>query len=127
MDKENLFKRICESDRNLYIGFNQEPSYGDFLLLGMIQGKERNFDNNVGYVVQVRKKAGDFGTDQYLIRHSDGILRNHENQIFSGISEIFIEELRTFFKYSPKEELKENPKLDYSIGGKAIESGFLII
>ena len=40
----------------------------------------------IGYVVQVRKKAGAFGCHIILLRHPDGTLASHVNETFYRIA-----------------------------------------
>ena len=63
----------------------------------------------VGYVVQVRKKVGAFGSDVILMRLANGKLQHWENQSFFGMLEEQETLARKIFKVLPENE-------DYSEG-----------
>ncbi len=96
--------------------------YGDFLLSGLNNlGKQP-----LGYVVQIRRGWGAFGSDMYFLREHDGKLNTHENQGFWKLSKEQAEVVKEFFEDSPEDELAENPNLTYSIKGEQEESGFIV-
>lgn len=121
--KEVIFRSILNS--LTFKNFNPEPTYGKLVRSGRIMGKEYCFDNTVGYIVQVRKKAGSYKSDQYLIRHSDGTLTPHENQTFSEVSGDLYHEAMALFVHTPEEEIEDNPEMEYFVDGEC-EKGFII-
>lgn len=81
----------------------------------------------IGYVCQIRKKWGAFGSDIFILREMDGTLRRHENQCFWVLNEGQIELVKPQFKDIPGEEIKDNPDLSYTFNdGEYKESGFII-
>lgn len=128
MNYDTAYKIVRENrDHSRFVcglekGFTN-VEYGDFLLSGLNSlGTEP-----LGYVVQIRKEWGAFGSDMYLIREHDGKLNTHENQSFWKLSPSQSAMMKEFFKYGPEEEILENPELFYSIKGNQEESGFLVI
>jgi hypothetical protein len=121
--KEILFKKInqCKEHYNNFLG--QTPTEAAvFVLTDSIQGQARNFDNMVGYCVQVRLKQGCANSNLVLLRHSNGQLRGHENQSYFKIPIHLIDEIKEFFEVNPEEE---DFSLPYKIDN--IEAkGFLI-
>lgn len=125
---EDLVKLIGEPDHSLFFGGARDVTkhikYGDYLLSGLTTTGIQV----VGYVVQIRLKWGAFGSDMYLIRDHKSSLAIHENQGFWGLTAEQIERVKPYFKYTPEEELLDNPELayTYTIEGKYSETGFII-
>ncbi|MCX4026974.1 plasmid protein [Endozoicomonas sp. SM1973] len=125
MDKDKAFEKVLQLNKGRgMINLSDHPKKGQFVLTGAIQGKERNFENNIGYCVQVRLNRGDFGGDVVFLRHCDGKLVPHDNQIFYALSEKQIEIAKPFFKPSMKTEPEDELYMLYE--GKEPEAGFLI-
>jgi len=61
--------------------FGSHPMPGEYVITGPQAGGFKGWNNYVGYVVQVRKKAGAFGSDMILLRpltaHSHAMKTNH--------------------------------------------------
>tara|TARA_B100000700_G_scaffold252166_1_gene283529 strand:- start:9687 stop:10133 length:447 start_codon:yes stop_codon:yes gene_type:complete len=121
-EKEILFNKIREADKE-FLFLNRYPEHGELVISGLIQNKEYNFDNSVGYVVQIRKKRGDFGTDQYFLRHCNGKITVHENQSFYVVPESLVDEALSFFEIKKEEEPKD--EIEYIYQGYK-ETGFMI-
>ena len=121
-EKEKLFKKIRESNKE-FLMLNRYPEHGELVISALIQNKEYNFDNAVGYVVQIRKKRGDFGTDQYFLRHCNGKLTVHENQSFYVVPESLVDEALSFFDIKKEEEPKD--EIEYIYQGYK-ETGYII-
>jgi len=96
--------------------------YGDYVLSGLCSDGSRA----LGYVVQVRKKWGAFGSDMFFIRDHRGGLATHENQSFWKLTERQTEAVKRFFKYMPNEELVDNPDIFYSVKDNFREQGFIV-
>ncbi len=81
--------------------------------------------NQIGYVVQIRRRQGVFGSDIYLLRHCDGSLVQHSNNMFLPLSLEEIEAvLPCFGEVKPSAE-GENPT--YGLGDPSTRmAGFLI-
>ncbi|UKA04888.1 hypothetical protein [Photobacterium damselae] len=120
--KSALFEQICDAENQLFI-CGDLPAYGQIVRSGPIMGAQYNFDNTIGYVVQIRKELGQFGSDQYLVRHCDGSLRVHENQSFHSVPEDLADQAISFFAQTPD---KEGGDTEYTIGDKFPETGFII-
>lgn len=80
---------------------------------------------SIGYAVQIRKNAGDFGSDLILIRLANGRLQTWSNQSFFNMTEEQEALARQIFV-----DLPENEKKYAEIGYKTYEGerkiGFLI-
>ena len=55
--------------------------YGDVVATSYQVGTSDSL-KYVGYVVQIRRGVGEFGSDEFFIRHPDGSLMRHSNQCF---------------------------------------------
>lgn len=125
MDKKEAFDRVWQLiERESMISLSDHPLRGQFVMTGMIQGKVMNFDNTIGYCVQVRKKRGIYGGDVVFLRHCDGKLVHHDNQIFYSLTAEQIEIAKPFFKPSMETEPKDQLYTLYE--GKEPEAGFLV-
>ena len=58
----------------------------------------------VGYVVQIRRQAGFFGSDDFYIRHPDGSLIRHSNQSFYILCPEDAKIVLEHSKYQPEDE-----------------------
>ena len=106
-----------------YFGFGSRPQRGQFLLTGFQAGNRDDFTYYVGYVVQIRLKAGAFGSDMYMLRHCNDKLMCHEYQSFTALSPEQEKLARTFFTCTPEEEDWEH---GFSIKGEDEKIGFTI-
>ena len=82
----------------------------------------------IGYVCQIRKGTGAFGSDVVLIRHPDGKLTRHENQFFWVLDDSDAKTVLLHSETKPADEfIKETGKLTYGYGGgKEEETGYII-
>jgi hypothetical protein len=88
-------------------GSSRVPERGQFFVTGPNTAPLLHM---IGYVVQVRLKQGQFGSDNYILRHSDGKLMQHSNNHFMPLTAEELEVVRPFFTtWSPETE-------DYSHG-----------
>lgn len=117
---------LSNLDHSRFIcGLNDKSSklkFGDFVVSGI----NTLGTNVIGYVVQIRKKWGAFGSDMLFIRDQDGVLMTHENQSFWKLTEDQLEAVKPFFKNTPSEELDDNPKLEYSTLKGQFANGFIV-
>ena len=86
-----------------------------------------DLDVFIGYVVQIRKNAGSFGSDKILFRTSNGNLMTWENQSFLILppSEVLL--IKDIFQElinDEKEYIKEDGT--YTIEGKDPKKGFIV-
>jgi len=113
-------------DHSLFVtgfgGVEEKLKYGDYVVSGM----STSGIQTVGYVVQIRKEWGAFGSTMFFVRDQNGDLATHENQSFWKLTEKQIDLVKTFFKYDPDKELAENPDLTYSIACDHRQSGFIV-
>lgn len=115
MKKKEIAEKIVKSiDSSLYLGLREVPNRGQFLITGAQVG-EMDFERYIGYCVQVRLGVGAFGTNQYFLRHPDGVLRTHENQSFFAMTDAQEALARAIFEVLPEDE-------DYE-GGYALHEG----
>jgi len=121
--KKDILKNL---DHSLFVSGLYETScklkFGDFVISGMNTLGEQV----IGYVVQVRKQWGAFGSDMFFLREHDGTLRTHENQSFWKLSDEQVEAVLPFFKDSSSDELEGNKNLEYSILSEQKASGFIV-
>lgn len=85
------------------IWLHKDLQQGQFVVTGAIQGRN-GWRHRLGYCLQVRKGVGQFGSDQVLLRHSDGRIVAHENQFFRVVPEDLGLRARKFFKVLPEQE-----------------------
>lgn len=107
---------------------NDMPEIGEYLITGIQQGNlngELGWQMYIGYVVQIRKKAGAFGSDIILLRHPDGTLGRHENQSYHRVSDYWLKEIKKKFNedITPDNEDYSKP---YTLGDKYPETGKII-
>jgi len=130
---DQLTKRISATIDARFTLWGEEDykklSFGDFLITG---ASGPRFERVIGYVVQVRVRAGAFGSDMVLMRHKDGNLVCHENQTFSIITNNKqIKLLREHWEFLPELE-QEEAKIGgcsgrYTLRNKEFpETGFII-
>ncbi len=123
LEKKNILKNL---NQDCFISglYNTKTnlSFGHYVISGI----NTHGDQVIGYVVQIRKKWGAFGSDTFFIRERDGSLSTHENQSFWRLTEKQVDLVKPYFKYTPSEEKKNNPLLEYTIVDKYKECGFII-
>jgi len=117
--------KACEWKRRM---IHDHPEPYQMVVTGLQVGNTKGnivWEKYVGYVVQVRKKAGAFGSDMVFIRHPDGSLTTHENQSYCGLSPEIIEEIKKLY---PDGMIEEDMEYDgpYSINGKHPRVGKII-
>lgn len=116
-------------DYGKMIHYGKYPEPGEYVITGIQSGNfngERGWQLYVGYVVQVRKKAGAFGSNMVLIRHPDGVLVSHENQSYHRMEEHWLIKAKALFLdgITPDQEDYSQP---YTIlGEKYPETGKII-
>lgn len=98
----------------------------DFLLNEIVvascfRGMEKDIDR-VGRMVQIREKAGVWGTDIYLVRMTNGDLMRFENIAFYKLKPEFVSLYEGLFETS---EL-DPPNMEYLLSGKFPEAGFIV-
>lgn len=100
----------------------EENHLNVFVCTGPQQGQGFEFNRYVGRVIQVRQKAGSWGSDVVLLQHQNGEISSHENQMFWTVPHrtIFMEK----FKETFPEEFDNDTEL--TIGGNFPATGFII-
>ena len=93
-----------------------------YVITGMQQGGA-SIEKRIGRVAQVRIEAGDFGSDNVLLRHSDDVLQQHTNQSFWLIPDKFISDLDECFKDACLDDADE---CEYTLNNGSPEQGFII-
>jgi len=78
--------------------------------------------DGLGRVVQVRKRRGQFGSDQIFIRNPNGELNPWENQGVFSIKDEFLNLYEDLFT----DTYLDVPDTEYTIVGKEPETGFII-
>ena len=121
--REEVWKTLDHS--NMVCGLSNDDNkliFGDYVISGI----NTNGDRVIGYVVQIRKKWGAFGSDMFFVRDTDGNLATHENQSFWKLTPSQIKIVKPFFKHDPFDELAENPDIEYTVRMEDMESGFIV-
>lgn len=128
-EQQELACRIVEA-RDFY-NMTSSPEPGVYVITGMQAGNMRGqlgWHRYIGYVVQLRKKAGAFGSDMVLLRHPDGSLICHENQSFCLMNEYWLEQAKSLFPKGMTPEEYEDYTEAYTLAngeypefGKVIE------
>lgn len=114
--------RMTEEEFNNLFRISERLSYGDFVVTSMQQNNPNEL-LYVGYVVQIRKKAGAYSSDQVFMRHPDGTLMVHENQSFYKLHPRDAKIVLEHSKFKPQDEGGCD---EYSIRGKLSKVGFII-
>ncbi|EMO9521348.1 hypothetical protein RJ634_003895 [Pseudomonas aeruginosa] len=129
-DYQEVFTRVlnqpgvwAERATTMFAGAqDQLPVFGQFVRTGPGPAP---LINQIGYVVQIRRRQGIFGSDIYLLRHCDGSLVQHSNNMFLPLTPEEIESvLPCFGDVKPSAE-GESPV--YGLGDPSTRTaGFLI-
>ena len=115
---------------NMVGGFaNKLPEIGEYLITGIQAGNfngELGWHKYIGYVVQIRKKAGAFGSDMILLRDPHGDLARHENQSFHRPDMHLLKRVKACFKDGIVPEMEDYTH-PYTLGdGEYQETGKII-
>lgn len=122
MDKTKVIQRFIEvRDYSTMLLHPAHPQRGQFVSTGPQFGTA--IIHYVGYCVQVRKNIGACGSHVVLLRHCDGTLTSHENQMFIPLAEPQISEARAIFEVLPE---NEDYSRGFSIGGANHEVAFVV-
>jgi len=128
-DYQEVFARVLQptvwKDRatTMFSGFQDRlPKFGQYVLTGPGPAP---LINQIGYVVQIRRRQGIFGSDIYLLRHCSGELVQHSNNMYLPLTpEESDAVLPCFGDVKPSAE-GENPV--YGLGDASTRTaGFLI-
>lgn len=107
--------------------FHPEP--GEYVITAIQAGNlhgEKGWHLYIGYVVQVRKKAGAFGSDIVLLRHPDGSLVRHENQTYCLMNFFWREKAKKLFPEGMTPDEYEDYSKPYTLGNEYPEVGKVI-
>lgn len=123
VDARDCYKRVPHG---------KHPQAGEYVITGLQAGNlrgEQGWHKYIGYVVQIRKKAGAFGSDLILLRHPDGSLMRHENQDYCRMDEFWLAEAKALFPVGMTPDEYEDYSEAYTLGkdgcpeiGKVIEA-----
>ena len=112
------------------VSTTKHPEPGEYVITGIQAGNlhgECGWQYYIGYVVQVRKKVGAFGTDIVLLRHPDGTLWNHQNQSFFRMNDFWIKKAKALFPDGMTPEEYEDYSKPYTLAGETYpETGKII-
>ncbi|MEN6379119.1 MAG: hypothetical protein ABFD15_06030 [Methanofastidiosum sp.] len=128
--KQEKFKEIAREglDYRAMIWFGKLPEIGEYLITGLQMGNhngEKGWHKYIGYVVQIRKGIGAFGSDMILLRHPDGSLTPHENQSYFRMNEYWENKAKKLFKKGVTPSIEDYTQ-PYTIGGKYPAIGKII-
>lgn len=125
MNRKEILKAIVDArDLKKMVGMMESPAPGEYVITGPQMGNN-DFDMYVGYAVQIRKKAGAYGSDIVLLRHPSGTLGRHENQCFCRVSEYWEKEIKSLYDSDTAPELEDYTK-PYTLGKDFPEIGKII-
>lgn len=129
---ENCPEQLSPTKYNMFGLYESDYQFikkGDLVFTSLQLGFKKPFPETdlshwIGYVVQIRKGVGEFGSDQWFLRHPDGSLIRHENQSFKKINPSDEDLIRSWFD---KEQLDEDMSNEvYTINRENEKSGFII-
>lgn len=125
MDDSRLDQVISQVySKGKLTGMFDDFVFNEIVMTGPQQGREKANTalRLFGRVVQVRKEHGIGGSDMVFLRHFDGTLMAHSNQMFWKIPSKIKEEVEDLFK----ECEIDKPNKAYSIQNKFKRRGFII-
>jgi len=111
------------------VSTTKHPEPGEYVITGIQAGNlrgERGWQKYIGYVVQVRKKVGAFGSDIVLLRHPDGKLGHHENQSFFRMNDFWLKKAKTLFPDEMTPDKHEDYSQPYTLSSGYPETGKII-
>lgn len=120
-------KEIIES-RN-YQNMTTKPKPGEYVITGIQVGNlqgEKSWNRYIGYVVQIRKEAGSFGSDMVLLRHPDGKLCPHHNQSYHRMDKFWLEKAKELFPKEMTPDKYEDYSKPYTVDNRYPEVGKII-
>lgn len=128
---QNKLKDIVNSrsyDLEDLILWGKIPTPGEYYITGTQQGNlhgELGWDKYIGYVVQVRRKAGCYGSNLILMRLDCGELMRHENQSYHKLSESGLKKYKELCPDSPNPNDEDYSKL-FTLSGKFPRKGKIL-
>ncbi len=127
---EALAAKIVESrDWAKMVGIGKHPMPGEYVITGPQVGNlhgQMSWCKYFGYVVQIRKKAGEFCSDIVLIRHPNGELGRHENQCYFRVDAELEERIKALFPPGMTPDECEDYSKPYTLGKEYPEIGKII-
>lgn len=129
LTKDLVLAHRCGHGEAKMVDIDSYPAPGEYVITGIQAGNihgEKGWSKYVGYVAQVRLKAGAYGTDMIFLRHPDGSLMTHENQCFFRPIGTFLDEVIAIFPPEVTPELCEDYSQEYTIGGKFPRRGSIV-
>ncbi len=127
--KQEKYKEIVDARDPMLMIFGQLPEIGEYLITGLQVGNhngEKGWQKYIGYVVQIRKGIGCFGSNMIMLRHPDGTLATHENQMYYRMNKYWENKTKKLFKKGVTPEEAEDYTQPYTIGGKYPAIGKII-
>ncbi len=128
----NHIQNIVESrDYGKMVSFSEHPMPGEYVITGPQSCNLRGqgpggWHRYIGYVVQVRKKAGAFGSDMILLRHPDGVLGRHENQSYHRVDDETLAKIKALYDDGMTPDEYEDYSQPYTLSGEYPETGKII-
>lgn len=128
-DYQEVFSRVLqpaaweERATTMFAGFQDRlPVFGQYVRTGPGPAP---LVNQIGYVVQIRRRQGIFGSDIYLLRHCNGELVQHSNNMYLPLTPEEIEAVLPCFGAVIPSAEGESPV--YGIGDPSTRTaGFII-
>jgi hypothetical protein len=122
------------SHYKLRIPILKYPSPGTYVTTGLQSGNfgaGADWLNYIGYVVQVRKDAGEFGSHMVLLRRPDGNLSSHSNQSYVELVDRLLGEAKKMFDEAHNTEIPPAPENEcydepFTINGEYPEMGKIV-
>ena len=122
VSQENEIKTILEMEKGAIITEGAKLQKGQYVMSGHIFGAE-GLNRRIGFCVQVRLQRGQFRSDMVFLRHPDGNLVTHENQVFWALTDEQLERAIPLFSDKAEDEDYEH---GYRCAGGVYEKGFLV-
>nr|WP_157828407.1 hypothetical protein [Enterovibrio nigricans] len=103
MDYKALYQRIVANREKVDLSLKGIKQHD--LLITAYSSCGDGFSNAVGYCLQIREGTGNEGSDnQVFLRHADGSIVVHYEQIFYRVADRDKEDVLSLFQIKPEEE-----------------------
>lgn len=131
MDKIELevFREAID-DKGELLFEAEDYQYGILVIPCFAAALNIPLDRQICRVVQIRKEIGQFGSDLFLVRHTDGSLMVWENQSFFKVKEKYTSQIEAIYNQHDAIEIDDDEpgkSIGYNYpGNKEFIKGFII-
>jgi len=122
-----LFKQAIKDKGSILLNA-EDYHYGDFIIPFAADFLGIPVERQICRVVQIRKEAGQFGSDKFFVRHADRSLLVWENQHFYKVKEKYISQIETVYNQHDAIEVDDDkPDVGYrGVGEEDFVLGFIV-